>query len=723
MISKITLNGVASYKKEAILETDKRVNLLYGLNGTGKSTFSEFMYNQSDVRFSKCSIEGLEENDEILVYNQKFVQDTFYEPQGIHGIFTLSKGNAEAKKLIDATQSEVKKLIEQKKKLEEKSIGDIQKHTNEIEEYKKQAWKIKTEYTGGDRVLEFCLTGLKGNKDTLFKYLLSLDKTESEIGYSINDLKEEAQQIQGEAQSKPLLTKLTIDVDAIEKSELLTKIIVGNRNSSVSALIEKLENSDWVSEGLDYIHMDGDKGVCPFCQKMTITPEFINQLNDYFDESYKQDKANIEQMIQLYGNEINSTLEYLERIKTNPFISPRVGEIDSLIENIHTVAEQNINQLKEKAKTPSIQISLTSLKEHIDAINLIIDVANSEITEYNKKIADIKGTKITIKEKFWMLMRKEYASVIELYNASEKAFAQMSKKTQTDIQEKQTEINSKKKIIEENRKKTVNIDEAVENIKNGLIDIGITDFTIEKYSEDDALYRLKRGESEEDVFKTLSEGEKMVISFLYFIELCKGEAVADRATNKKIIVIDDPISSLSHIYVFNVGRLIHNEFLRTTKYDQIFILTHSLYFFYELTNTNHREREKTQKLTRICKNVESSYFESMKYEDIQNDYQAYWHIVKDEKQAPALIANCMRNIMEYFFNFVEKQDFAQVFQRPELQKTSYMAFNRYMNRESHSKGQNIFDIKEFDYNSFREAFKKVFELEGYIDHYNKMIKI
>lgn len=322
-----------------------------------------------------------------------------------------------------------------------------------------------------------------------------------------------------------------------------------------------------------------------------------------------------------------------------------------------------------------------------------------------------------------MLMRKEYASVIELYNASEKAFAQMSKKTQTDIQEKQTEINSKKKIIEENRKKTVNIDEAVENIKNGLIDIGITDFTIEKYSEDDALYRLKRDESGENVFKTLSEGEKMVISFLYFIELCKGEAVADRATNKKIIVIDDPISSLSHIYVFNVGRLIHNEFLRTTKYDQIFILTHSLYFFYELTNTNHREREETQKLTRICKNVESSYFESMKYEDIQNDYQAYWHIVKDEKQAPALIANCMRNIMEYFFNFVEKQDFAQVFQRPELQKTSYMAFNRYMNRESHSKGQNIFDIKEFDYNSFREAFKKVFELEGYIDHYNKMIKI
>lgn len=98
MISKIILKGVASYRKEACLETDKKVNLLYGLNGTGKSTFSEFLYNPLGARFSQCRIDGLEDNDTILVYNQKFVQDIFYEPEGIHGIFTLSKENAEAKK-------------------------------------------------------------------------------------------------------------------------------------------------------------------------------------------------------------------------------------------------------------------------------------------------------------------------------------------------------------------------------------------------------------------------------------------------------------------------------------------------------------------------------------------------------------------------------------------------------------------------------------------------
>jgi len=127
-------------------------------------------------------------------------------------------------------------------------------------------------------------------------------------------------------------------------------------------------------------------------------------------------------------------------------------------------------------------------------------------------------------------------------------------------------------------------------------------------------------------------------------------------------------------------------------------------------------------LFRIIKNDNGSSIVTMKYEEIQNDYQAYWHVIKDENQPPALIANCMRNIMEYFFNFVEKQDFNNVFAKPELQETRFLAFNRYMNRESHSKGQNIFDIKEFDYESFKKAFELVFTLTGYKQHYKKMMK-
>jgi hypothetical protein len=45
-----------------------------------------------------------------------------------------------------------------------------------------------------------------------------------------------------------------------------------------------------------------------------------------------------------------------------------------------------------------------------------------------------------------------------------------------------------------------------------------------------------------------------------------------------------------------------------------------------------------------------------------------------------------------------------------------------MDRESHSDGQNIFDIKEFDYDAWKEALKLVFEKSGYEEHYKRMMK-
>ena len=51
--------------------------------------------------------------------------------------------------------------------------------------------------------------------------------------------------------------------------------------------------------------------------------------------------------------------------------------------------------------------------------------------------------------------------------------------------------------------------------------------------EDVAKYKIENGmqvldsRREGEKLKTLSEGEKMVISFLYFIELCKGEHNAE----------------------------------------------------------------------------------------------------------------------------------------------------------------------------------------------------
>src|SRR5690606_10091191 len=100
MITKVNLNQIASYKKLTTLETDKKVNLIYGLNGTGKSTLSNYLNQRTDDKYKSCSVEGLDDTHDILVYNQAFIQENFFEAENLKGIFTLSKENKEAETKI-----------------------------------------------------------------------------------------------------------------------------------------------------------------------------------------------------------------------------------------------------------------------------------------------------------------------------------------------------------------------------------------------------------------------------------------------------------------------------------------------------------------------------------------------------------------------------------------------------------------------------------------------
>jgi wobble nucleotide-excising tRNase len=124
----------------------------------------------------------------------------------------------------------------------------------------------------------------------------------------------------------------------------------------------------------------------------------------------------------------------------------------------------------------------------------------------------------------------------------------------------------------------------------------------------------------------------------------------------------------------------------------------------------------------LIKNKDGSKVEDMGGKEIQNDYQSYWQIIKDgDKQHPALIANCMRNIIEYFFSLVEKIELNDVFKKEKLKGNKYKAFLRYIQRESHSDGINISDTKGFNYVNLIKTFKLVFEDSGFIKHYETMI--
>jgi len=725
VLNSINLNKVASYKNKVSLVTDKKVNLIYGLNGAGKSTFSNYLHDRNDHKYKDCSIDGLNSNHELIVYNQKFIQENFFEADNLKGIFTLSKQNKDAEIKISNALKEIKKL-EDERGIKSAELETEKSSINQkMETAKNAVWKIKIDYSGGDRVLELCLEGYKGSKDNLFNHIVGLAKPIAKPTKSIEDLKTDLQSISGDnAQKYSLLSQITFTSQNLEEEALFGKQIVGNENSTVSQLIKQLGNSDWIKEGLQYLpeKQIQENSTCPFCQEKTISNELIESIKNYFDASYEADINSLKKILEKYLQAIQ-LIPNKAKFEENPKFEVYAKDFELKYSAFLKVVEGNKKLIDEKMKTPSVSITLKKSTKVLEELNEVIAKINALITVHNINIDQKETVKSTIKKAFWEIMRWDYDQTISSINTDKTSSKSKTDALENTLNSYSEKISAQNSIISEQQKLTVNIEEAIDNIKKGLVDLGIMDFEIKKHA--DNLYKIVRGEKEDKVFHSLSEGEKMIISFLYFIELCRGKKDAIDTGKKKVIVIDDPISSLSHIYVFNVGRLIKNEFFAQKeteinketgdklvvwnyKYEQVFILTHSLYFFYEITETNHEIRKENQKLFRLIKNDTGSTFIPMKYEEIQNDYQAYWFIIKDSQQPAALIANCMRNVIEYFFNFVEKKDLNNFFLQEALKANRFQAFYRYINRESHSLG---------------DAFKELFKVAGYEAHYKKMIKI
>ena len=157
---------------------------------------------------------------------------------------------------------------------------------------------------------------------------------------------------------------------------------------------------------------------------------------------------------------------------------------------------------------------------------------------------------------------------------------------------------------------------------------------------------------------------------------------------------------------------------------QLFVLTHSLYFFHELM-LQGLNIENRRNLFRVIKNKNSNII-SLKKNEIQNSYQEYWTIFKESTEGSTFVAvlpNIMRNILEEFFSFIHKRGkLKEVLEELSDQNNDFMALERYINRESHSDLLNLAHFKEIPASKYREIFRRIFERSGHIEHYEIMMQ-
>lgn len=517
MIKRIKLEGVASYKRAACLETDKKVNLIYGLNGSGKSTFSNYLYGMECPRFSSCSTHGLNDHENILVYNQRFIRENFYQSDTLKGIFTLSKRNKDVEeKIRNLDRNKVEKNKEKDNKFQE-STNLKQSLQTKTEKAQNKVWEIKTTYAGGDRILEFCLQGKMGKKQALFDHVAEISKPQTKPEKSIEKLKRETETINGtNVQLHEILNTISFNKQQVESNPLLRKVIIGNKNSAVAGLITRLQNADWVREGLNLLpeKSDNNPTSCPFCQQTTITDELIDQIKNYFDESYDNSVDELKTMLAQYESSKN-TIPTKESYLSHPLIKEDRETFEQKYDNLTNIINDNIRNLKEKIKAPSVPVELKSTTKVIHEFNQHIENKNQLAREHNEKLKNKEDALSQIKSHFWGIIRWDYDQTIDSYQSDKKKCQIQSLTLEKEMSTLESEIKSINSDIAENQKKIVNVEQAVESINNGLKELGIDGFEIIKHEVN--LYKLKRDEADNDTFQTLSEGEKMIISFLYFV--------------------------------------------------------------------------------------------------------------------------------------------------------------------------------------------------------------
>ena len=111
MIASIDIKNIATFDIQGVQINDlKKVNFIYGANGSGKTTISNFIHDRTNLKFDTCSLtwkNAITLN--TLVYNKEF-RDRNFGKGKLGGVFTLGQATAEQIKAIEGKTEELKAL-------------------------------------------------------------------------------------------------------------------------------------------------------------------------------------------------------------------------------------------------------------------------------------------------------------------------------------------------------------------------------------------------------------------------------------------------------------------------------------------------------------------------------------------------------------------------------------------------------------------------------------
>src|ERR1035437_3760059 len=730
MIESIQIKSVATYSDTSEnLNGLAKFNFLYGSNGSGKTTITRVIAD--DGQFPACSVTWKGGTKlQAMVYNRDFVAKNFSPSVELKGIFTLGEKNVDIINKIAAEKIELDTIT---KKIENFNLGLFGEDgaggkkgalTNLDEQFKNKCWSA---YTKHKAKLAQAFDGFRNSKESFRDRILKEQASNSSTFEPLTVLEKRAETIFGPTPNieQPVQSIDTAKTVAHESAAILKKRVIGKEDVDIAAMIKKLGNSDWVREGRTFY--EANETVCPFCQQST-TDTFAQSLNEYFDETFVTDSKAIDDLATNYTTDSARLQHHITSVIATPSKFLDVEKLKAEKELLDSKVTINIQRLALKKKEPSQIVELASIGNVTSAIKGLVDAANVLIADHSKLVANLAQERRKLTVQVWKyLLDVELTTDFADYDTAQKGLNKAIADMTTKMRIATTEKGTKAAEIRALEKDTTSIQPTIDEINALLLSFGFRSFLLAK-AGNGTCYKLIRQDGT-DAQETLSEGEMSFITFLYFYHLLKGSDSDTGMTADRVVVFDDPVSSLDSDILFIVGSLIKGLFSNVRNgaghIKQIFVFTHNVYFHKEVTfNPKHRHYGQNDATFWIVRKAGlKSKIEQHSTNPIKTSYELLWGEVKKDDRTNVSIQNTLRRILENYFKILGGWDsdaICALFQGQE--KLVCNSLFSWINDGSHSALDDVCastDPSMVD--SYLKVFRAVFEKTHHFEHYKMMM--
>ena len=733
MITSISLSKAATFNDTPVkLNELKTINFFYGSNGSGKTTIGRVI-GDTNSDYPACSIAWAGNASlPTLVYNRDFVERHFAGDDELKGVFTVGEDNVELQAEITTKKEQIEKLKQERVKLDEtlndpaggklKQLDDLTTRLDET------CWSQKTKH---DDDFTEAFKGYMGSKAKFRTKVLTEAANNTADLCNYEDLKKRAATVFGEPPEKlaSLAPIDTANLETLENHGMLAKAVVGSADVDIAALIDRLGNADWVRQGTE--HLQKSTPQCPFCQQ-DIPEGLEDDLADYFDSSYQADCDTIKKLANNYTTEAEKAQAAIQAI-----LDDAPDDLDSQVlgqikQTLDALLDGNKQKWQAKQDAPGTAIMLDSTKDTLAKINTLIEQYNAHAKTHNATVDNLAAEKRRLIGQVWRyLLDVELKTDLANYKTDKEKLDKAIQGLKDGISAKDQAKHTAQNELAELEKKTTSVKPTMDAINQLLASFGFTTFSLGESADKPGSYELIRPNGE-SARKTLSDGERTFLTFLYFYHLVRGSHDETGTTTKRVVVVDDPVSSIDSDTLFVVSTLLKDIFKQardgTGNVSQVFAFTHNIYFHKEITFASNRSADiplSDESFWVVRRLGQQSTAERCEKNPVKSSYELLWEDVRHPKNASHTICNTLRRILEHYFKQLAGIPLDELYEDFDGEEkiicrslVSWVHDGSHFGMEDHhlSLGQEAID-------KYLAVFKRIFETQGHEAHYNMMMGI